>query len=806
MKKFILSLILTITLITSPANAEFFSDIIVTSSNAIWTDSRAYETLNDAIDAVGANERTIKIVSPQVVTTLTVPSNITLEFDRDGSITNSGQLTLNTKNIRAPNRQIFTGTGNIDFAAGSVVKTGWFSNIETAFALTTNDEITLVVSKPQTITANYSPGNDVHLKWEDPGNILTVDAGVVVGNLKNIEAGNFQIFAGAGDLDFLDGAELKLNWFNQLSDVLTWVENEEVTIIVNEDSNVQATVASAANENIKIIPGGKLTLPAGVDLTLVGSVDAASNVFDIDTTASLTINGPFSAGLYQVFSGDGSVAFGKGVMKKVYPQWWGALGDNSHDDSSAIQAAINSIPAAGVQKELGGGGIIYFKPGIYLCTTGIVNNGRKVCFIGSSIDNTTIKKNANIDLIKVDSYFTRQRIENMTLDGNSKTGAVIYLDTPSIVEIRNLRVQNNGGVATTDTDAALYFKNSTAAIINNVRLVDNTRNGYFNEIHNFNITKLGVYGGTVWDDMEFISCSGILINSMSSEIQNGNNGGVAFKGGRNILISKYNCEHSHSVNVITVGDTGLPVRSFTLRGMNVARGGDEASSKATILVQLSSMGINIENFEVQAVGTTGAHTGGWIELAEVRNVTLRNINAQDMNAVISAADLIKTSSIGPDYLTMDGVYAEGCNDTESMTIRADHLEIRNSNVPLTIDANSTYIDLYNQSGAITDNSGKAIHYYGGTVYKPYIDVASAAELNLPDEGEIFNITGNTGITSIAAADSLSGRKILLKFNDTLTVTDGNNLKLAGNFSATDGDTILLFCNGTNWHELSRSAN
>jgi len=73
MKKFILSIILAITLIVSPVSAEFFPDIIVTSPNAIWTDSRAYNTLNDAIDAVGANERTIKIVSPQVVSDLIVP-------------------------------------------------------------------------------------------------------------------------------------------------------------------------------------------------------------------------------------------------------------------------------------------------------------------------------------------------------------------------------------------------------------------------------------------------------------------------------------------------------------------------------------------------------------------------------------------------------------------------------------------------------------------------------------------------------------------------------------------------------------
>uniref|UniRef100_A0A6H1ZCS4 Putative pectate lyase n=1 Tax=viral metagenome TaxID=1070528 RepID=A0A6H1ZCS4_9ZZZZ len=315
MKKFLI-LILSIILFASVASAEFFSDVIVTSPNGIWTDSRAYTTLNAAVAAVDANDREIVIASPQVVTTLTVPANVRLKFLRNGSITNSGYLNIQTKNIEADNRQIFTGVGNIDFAAGTVVKTGWFSNIESAFALTTDDTVTLIVTKPQTITASYSPGNNVNLKWESPGNILTVNLGIVVGNLKNIEAGNYQIFAGAGDFDFLDGAELKLNWFNRLSDVLTWVESEKVTIVVNENSLVQATVASAANESIKVVPGGILNLDAGV---------------------VLTVNGDFSAGPYQAFTGAGTVVLSNVVDQ--YPEWY----SSGIFTQATIESALTAI-------------------------------------------------------------------------------------------------------------------------------------------------------------------------------------------------------------------------------------------------------------------------------------------------------------------------------------------------------------------------------------------------------------------------------------------------------------------------------
>lgn len=87
------------------------------------------------------------------------------------------------------------------------------------------------------------------------------------------------------------------------------------------------------------------------------------------------------------------------------------------------------------------------------------------------------------------------------------------------------------------------------------------------------------------------------------------------------------------------------------------------------------------------------------------------------------------------------------------------------------------------------------------------DTASAAELALGVKaGNVFHITGTTNITSIASADSVSGRVLYLIFDGILTFTDGNNLKLAGNFVTTADDVICLVCDGTNWFEVSRSIN
>jgi hypothetical protein len=84
-------------------------------------------------------------------------------------------------------------------------------------------------------------------------------------------------------------------------------------------------------------------------------------------------------------------------------------------------------------------------------------------------------------------------------------------------------------------------------------------------------------------------------------------------------------------------------------------------------------------------------------------------------------------------------------------------------------------------------------------------IASAAALALGESDcDLYTITGTTGITSITA--SWPGRVVRLKFNSSVTVTDGGNLRLAGNFVATATQSITLVCDGTNWFELGRSAN
>jgi len=81
-------------------------------------------------------------------------------------------------------------------------------------------------------------------------------------------------------------------------------------------------------------------------------------------------------------------------------------------------------------------------------------------------------------------------------------------------------------------------------------------------------------------------------------------------------------------------------------------------------------------------------------------------------------------------------------------------------------------------------------------------VASAATIALPSS-KIVSVTGTTTITSITAKPRDTEHTLV--FAGALTVTDGSNLKLAGDFVTTAGDTLTLVCDGTNWQEIARSA-
>jgi hypothetical protein len=87
------------------------------------------------------------------------------------------------------------------------------------------------------------------------------------------------------------------------------------------------------------------------------------------------------------------------------------------------------------------------------------------------------------------------------------------------------------------------------------------------------------------------------------------------------------------------------------------------------------------------------------------------------------------------------------------------------------------------------------------------DIAAAATIAIPRDGEVFHVTGNTNITNGITVSLLdNGRTVVLIFDGTPTVSDTGTSRLSAAFVATADDTLTLCCDGTNWYEVARSAN
>lgn len=110
------------------------------------------------------------------------------------------------------------------------------------------------------------------------------------------------------------------------------------------------TVADLVNANTKgqnCVVYTALTLTQNV--TLTGSLQMLRGGRITTNGYTLTINGAFSAGSYQVFTTSGTqVVFGPNATLFVLPEWFGAVGDGTTDDTTAIQIAWNVATVARV--------------------------------------------------------------------------------------------------------------------------------------------------------------------------------------------------------------------------------------------------------------------------------------------------------------------------------------------------------------------------------------------------------------------------------------------------------------------------
>jgi len=206
---------LTLVGVSFGANAQYAPDIILTSPDAFWLDSRAKLDLAAAVTAIGSDVRDLVIAGSESTTAnLTIPSTTHVRAMRGAAITVQVATTLLIEdlNIDAGDSQLFYGTGNVDFADGAVVRSSWFEDLDEAILETYDDKVTLVIAETDTLIYDRAIGDDVSLMWESEGALINISSGTTLSNLDTVDAGEYVIFGGTGTAVFNDIVYYKSIW------------------------------------------------------------------------------------------------------------------------------------------------------------------------------------------------------------------------------------------------------------------------------------------------------------------------------------------------------------------------------------------------------------------------------------------------------------------------------------------------------------------------------------------------------------------------------------------------------------------
>jgi hypothetical protein len=178
---------------------------------------------------------------------------------------------------------------------------------------------------------------------------------------------------------------------------------------------------------------------------------------------NFTINGPFEAGLYQVFSctGTGAVSFGGSSVNKVYPQWFGATGTGTvaTDEGPAFRAAANAAKIMGIS--------VYIPPGRYYVNSGTIDaTYSNFKLIGAGASSVSIVYGGTSYFVYgqtpavANGYFYPE-ISGFQLEITAAGGGIKFGDSASAfsedkfyygLRLSNLKIYDTGGTGTYGID------------------------------------------------------------------------------------------------------------------------------------------------------------------------------------------------------------------------------------------------------------------------------------------------------------------------------------------------------------------
>jgi hypothetical protein len=615
------------------------------------------------------------------------------------------------------------------------------------------------------------------------------------------------------------------------------------------------TTFSASNVEINppistISVTSNTTIPSNVSLNI-----KRGTTFVVSTGITLTINGGLDAGRYQIFScsGTGKVVFGAGVVKEVYPEWWGTnTAPGTTDMAAAIQAAVTAADAVAY---------IDLSSTTYLVKTAITT-GTRPLIRGKGEEVTILKAGAAIaSILAVAPNAWYYDIEGIRFDGNSlATNGLLVGSTAAgngMGTLSHLYAKNSGyGIniiwgsqitldcvyAQLNTTAGIRVGYKSQLVGGNIWCYDNKIDLLVNGDGaggnpSFNCTFWGLFGNSVaGTETEFIKITDTCYNiEVGGQLEPQTSPTAArcvyLESAKSCIVNNLAIYYGNE----TVVANG--VRTYHL----IQIGADSGSiysqyNKVTNCKFFSQTGDKLDTtfYEVYLVRSTGTQISGCsgyssdysstgVKIGETAQAQYTNYeptgskdNAWAVTVSTSFTPVVHNKTVYGDA-TAGSIVLKVPLASSSTGARVRFIKSDVSANTVTIQQATADTATINPGANVSialRNQFESVTLDCDGLQWTIVEWASQGIGTLADSatpsvaaGSKFLTGGTTAITDITGG--YTGKIITIVSEHTITITNGTNMFLLGaaNFdmSATDTLTLIQKVDG-NWYELARSVN